>query len=200
MASLLKIAVEKTTLILMTKKILVTGFEPFDGDSINPSQEFIEWLETKDYSFELKTLVLPVSFAHAYNRLQAIIDEFNPTHVILTGLAKNRAEITFERIGINWVDARIPDNEGLVLSNQKILKNGVDGLFTTIDPVMLINVVKNYGAHAKVSCSAGEFVCNYLLYLYLVNNKNCPGIFIHLPGKTNDQTIFNSLEQCLQAL
>ena len=184
----------------MTKRILVTGFEPFDGDSVNPSQELVEWLETKEFSFELKTLVLPVSFTHAYNRLQENIEEFNPTHVILTGLAKNRSEITIERIGINWVDARIPDNEGLVLSNQKIIEGGVDGLFSTIDPVMLVDVVKRNGGNAKVSSSAGEYVCNYLLYLFLVNNQKCPGIFIHLPGTNEYNEIFNSIEQCLLAL
>ena len=104
----------------MTKKILITGFEPFDGDAINPSSRLLDWLSLQKFNFNIQTKLLPVSFKKAYPILSNSIDEFKPTHVILTGFAKNRKELTLERIAINWVDARIPDNDGLSLKSQKI--------------------------------------------------------------------------------
>jgi pyroglutamyl-peptidase len=171
------------------KKILVAGFEPFDGDSINPSAVFLSWLDSLNLDFKMRTELLPVSFKNAYPKLEKAILEFNPTHVILTGFAKNRTELTLERIGINWVDARIPDNDGLILKAQKIKDESEDALFTSLPIEKMLEAAKKVGCPTKISTSAGEYVCNYLTYLFLFHHKLVPGTFIHIPA-ANDHNIF----------
>jgi pyroglutamyl-peptidase len=184
----------------MSKRVLITGFEPFDGDHINPSMELLKWLKQNAYDFDLHTELLPVSFTHAVPKLTAIIENFKPTHVLLTGLAKNRKELTLERIGINWVDARIPDNDGLMLKAQKILPDGEDGIFTTLSLDLMMNAAKKVGCETKISTSAGEYVCNHLIYSYLTNFKNIPGTFIHLPGSQDYEVFYRAIEAILLEL
>ena len=173
----------------MTKKILITGFEPFDGDAINPSSRLLDWLSLQKFNFNIQTKLLPVSFKKAYPILSNSIDEFKPTHVILTGFAKIRKELTLERIAINWVDARIPDNDGLSLKSQKIKEGSEDGLFTTVPIEEMLNSSLKAGCPTKISTSAGEYVCNHLIYLYLSDNRKVPGTFLHIP-KAEDYEIF----------
>ena len=190
------------TLIPMTsspKRILVTGFEPFDGDSVNPSSTLLDWLKLKNYDFDLATISLPVSFTSAYPLLKKAILEFNPNYVVLTGLAKNRVELTLERIAINWVDARIADNDGLILKSQKIKADSADGLFTTLPIEKMMEVSLASGCPTKISTSAGEYVCNHLLYLFLSQNK-IPGGFIHLPGAKDYEVFYQGISSILQAL
>lgn len=191
------------TLIPMTKlpkKILVTGFEPFDGDQENASGILLEWLKSKSFNFELRTELLPVSFTTAYPLLNKAIEEFNPTHVILTGLAKNRTELTLERIAINWVDARIPDNDGLTLKSQKIKEGSEDGLFTTLPIERMLNAALGAGCPTKISTTAGEYVCNHLIYLYLSDYRFVAGTFIHIPGATEHEIFFQGISAILSDL
>jgi len=182
------------------KKILITGFEPFDGDSTNPSAEFLKWLNVnnEDLNFSIHTLLLPVSFNNSYPVLNQEIQKFSPSHVILTGFAKNRIELTIERIGINWVDARIPDNDGLILKSQKIKQSAEDGLFTTLSADKLVEAAQAIACPAKVSNSAGEYVCNYLLYSFLTNHKNTPGTFIHIPKSIDYEIFFKAIKAILK--
>ncbi len=177
------------------KKILITGFEPFDGDSTNPSAELLKWLNLnkEELDFSINTLLLPVSFTNSYTLLDNEIQKLSPSHVILTGFAKNRSDLTVERIGINWVDARIPDNDGLVLKSQKINEATEDGIFSTLPADHLVQAALAISCPAKVSSSAGEYVCNYLLYSFLINYKNCPGTFIHIPSSTDYETYFRGI-------
>jgi len=182
------------------KKILVTGFEPFDGESINPSSVLLEWLNSQSFNFELQTALLPVSFTAAYPQLNRVFQEFNPSHVILTGLAKNRSELTIERMAINWVDARIADNDGLVLKSQKIKEESEDGLFTTLPLLKMLESASRVGCPTKISTSAGEYVCNHLIYLYLAENRNIPGTFIHLPGAPDYEIFFQGISAIISDL
>jgi pyroglutamyl-peptidase len=184
----------------VSKRVLVTGFEPFDGDDVNPSMELLTWFENKNYDFELHTELLPVSFTHAVPKLNIVIESFKPTHVLLTGLAKNRKELTLERIGINWVDARIPDNDGVTLKAQKILPDGKDGIFTTLPLDVMMSAAKNVGCETKVSTSAGEYVCNYLIYRFLSDWKKTPGVFVHLPGVDDYELIFRGIEAIVKTI
>jgi pyroglutamyl-peptidase len=184
----------------MTKKILVTGFEPFDGDSINPSSTLLDWLKSKNQNFDLRTELLPVSFTNAYPKLLNAILEFNPTHVVLTGLAKNRTELTLERIAINWVDARIADNDGLIIKSQKIKEGRPDGLFTTLPLEKMLESARKSNCPTKISTSAGEYVCNHLIYLYLSNHKKVPGTFIHIPGAVDHEIFFQGISAILTNL
>ncbi len=190
------------TSIRMTKKkkILITGFEPFDGSSFNPSAQLLDWLNLQTFDFEIHTLLLPVSFTQAFPLLDELTTNINPSAVLLTGYAQTRTELTIERIGINWVDARIPDNDGLLLEAQKILNHGPDGLFTTLPVLQLIEMAKKSGCSAKVSTSAGEYVCNHLLYLYLTKYSLIPGTFIHLPGSQNYDIFFQGIHAIISQI
>lgn len=170
----------------MAKKILVTGFEPFDQDQTNPSGEWVNWIRARSMpGREVKGIILPVSFVGAFEEFKKSFDEFCPDFVILTGLAKNRTQLTVERIGINWVDARIPDNDGVQLRSKKIDESGPDGLFTTIAIEKIVALSEKAGVPMKLSTSAGEYVCNDLLYktlCYTVDKKTSV-TFIHLPQR-----------------
>jgi pyroglutamyl-peptidase len=182
------------------KKILITGFEPFDGDCLNPSGVLLDWLNSKAFDFEIRTELLPVSFTNAYPVLEKALQEFNPTHVILTGFAKNRTELTIERIAINWVDARIPDNDGLTLKSQKIKEESEDGLFTNLPIEKMLAAARSTGCPTKISTTAGEYVCNHLIYLFLTENKKVPGTFIHIPGACEHEIFFQGISAILTAL
>lgn len=188
----------------MNKKILISGFEAFDGDIMNPSTELIEWLGIRKLNNDrvVKSVILPVAFDDAFTSFKKIIDEFSPDIIILTGYAKNRKTLTVERIGINWVDARIPDNKGVVKTSQKINEEGPDGLFTTIDILRLLELFKKTGVELKVSTSAGEYVCNELLYQVLcyTENKKTEVTFIHIPGLDNYDDVHLAFESVLNAL
>lgn len=177
-------------------KILLSGFEPFDGDGVNPSAELLNWLLGRDLHFELVTALLPVTFAGAYPALKNTIEMVRPDLVVATGLAKNRSEITVERIGINWVDARIPDNAGITLSAQKIVKNGADGIFTRLPVIEMIEASRAVGVPAKLSTSAGEYVCNHVLYLLLHEFPQLSAGFIHLPVHPNFLGVEEMLKVC----
>lgn len=183
----------------MTKKVLVTGFMPFDGNSVNPSEELLAFLDQQKFSFPVKTQVLPVSFNHSLSVLDQAISEFNPSHVILTGYAHKRTELTVERIGINWVDARIPDNEGVTLKAQKILENGADGLFSRISLQTIVDAGSAF-APVKISTSAGEYVCNYVLYSFLHLYPDIPGTFIHIPGADDHTAFFKAIQAVVEAV
>ncbi len=188
---------------LMTKKILITGFEPFNLDATNPSGDWVNWMEGRGASDRVvKGAILPVTFSGGFLAFKKIYDDFCPDIVILTGLAKNRKELTIERIGINWVDARIPDNNGVTLLSQKIDESGPDGLFTTLDINKVISLASKSGAVMKLSTSAGEYVCNELLYKVLLysQSKNTPVTFIHIPGLDNYDGTYLALETIVNGI
>lgn len=182
------------------KKVLVTGFDPFDGDAVNPSAELLTWLHQQEFDFEVKTLQLPVSFQKCFVILDKELKFSQPTHVILTGLAKNRSELTVERIGINWMDARIPDNEGERPVNQKILPDGADGLFSTLPVDQLIKAANSVDCPTKLSTSAGEYVCNYLLYRFLSAHQKVPGTFLHLPGVSDYTLVYQGIKAMIESV
>ena len=188
----------------MIKKILITGFEPFDSDSTNPSGDFIDWMSNRKKSEDrlVSGVILPVTFDGAFLKFKKVYDEIYPDIVILTGLAKNRMNLTIERIGINWVDARIPDNGGVTLKSQKIAAEGPDGLFTTVSIEEVIRLGESAGAVIKLSTSAGEYVCNELLYkaLCYTQDKKTPVTFIHIPGAEDYDGIYLALEAVINGL
>lgn len=168
----------------MKKRILITGFEPFDGLDINPSAQLLDYLNQYTFDFELSTLLLPVSFPRAFPLLKIKIENDKPDVVILTGLAKNRREITPEKIAINYVNARNADNEGNRPVMQKIDENGIDGLFSTLPVDEMINFAKTHQLPVSFSFTAGTYVCNDLFYktLAYTQGTNIKAGFIHLPA------------------
>lgn len=186
----------------MKFKLLITGFEPFDQDLTNPSADFLDWIKTKSFNFEIATLLLPVSFERVYPLLEKSILTFNPTHVLLTGYAKSREILTLEKIAINWVDARIPDNDQVQLVNQKIIAHAPDGLFSRLPLVEIIKSANEIGCPAKISYSAGEYVCNYIFFQMLAQTK-LPVGFIHIPKESTAypyQTHFAGIKAMIETI
>lgn len=189
------------------KKILVSGFSPFDQDETNPSGDWVNWIIARSMPLqsghrELRGVVLPVSFNGAFAALKKVIDEFCPDIIVMTGLAKNRSVLTVERIGINWIDARIPDNDGVQIFSSKIDESGPDGLFTTIPVETITRLAEKTQTPIKVSTSAGEYVCNDLLYktLCYTLDKKTSVTFIHIPGSDNYDGIYLALESIVNEL
>lgn len=164
-------------------KVLISGFEPFGGDSINPSEQLIKKLQGQTFPFEVLGVVLPVSFKESFTILKEQIDQFNPDYVVCTGLAKNRSGITIERIAVNLMEAPIPDNEGYQPSGKSVISDQSDGLFSTLPIEFILEELKKAKIKSSISNTAGTYVCNSLMYNVISYGKECgyKGGFVHLP-------------------
>ena len=141
-------------------KVLVTGFEPFAGASLNPSGEIVKRLSGEN----LVTAVLPVTYEGAAAELLRLVREHQPSTVVCLGQAEGRSTISFERVAINLDDASLADNAGVTRVDQPIDPSGPDAYFTTLPVRELADAVKAAGVPASLSLSAGTFVCNHIFY------------------------------------
>ncbi len=165
-------------------RVLVTGFEPFGGASLNPSQLLVEELaKEKLPGVDLKTAILPVEFDRAAETLLAKINEFSPSVVICFGQAEGRSAITPEKIAINLDDARIADNSGNLRKQQEIEVGGADGHFSTLPVEKMVLAINEAGVAASLSLSAGSFVCNHIFYRMqqALLGRGIKSGFVHLP-------------------
>ncbi len=165
-------------------RVLVTGFEPFGGASLNPSQLLVEKLAKENLpGVDLNTAILPVEFDRAAAILLAKIQEFSPNVVICFGQAEGRSSITPEKIAINLDDARIADNSGDARKQRAIVLNGADGYFSTLPVEKMVLELNKAGAPANISLSAGSFVCNHIFYRmqHALLGQGIKSGFIHLP-------------------
>ncbi len=142
---------------------------------------FEDSLEIKDLS--LRSVILPVSFARSFEVLKKEIDEFAPECVVAMGLAFSREEITVERVGINFLDAEIADNEGTQPRSQRLVDGAPDGWLSDLPLEKMVEACRAVGVKASISNTAGTFVCNALLYkmLSLGKIKKYRSGFVHLP-------------------
>jgi len=140
------------------KDILITGFEPFGGETLNPSWELIR----KDYAD--CAVELPTCYYRAMEPLKAAIAEHQPKAVLALGQAGGRSSLTIEKLGINWMQASIPDNDGVLLTGQKIDENGPDAYFSTLNIPKILAGVQGLCIPMSLSLSAGAFICNRVLY------------------------------------
>lgn len=168
------------------KKVLVTGFDPFGGEKINPALEAIKELKKSEFNnIDLRVKEIPTVFYKSIKVLEAAIDEIRPDVVICIGQAGGRSEITIERVAINVIDARIPDNENNQLVDVPVVENGPAAYFATIPIKDIAENIKKAGIPASISNTAGTFVCNQLLYglMHILSTKykNIKGGFIHIP-------------------
>ena len=166
-------------------KILVTGFEPFDGFTINPSEEVAKALDGKTIDqHSIVGLVLPLDYKNALGILDEALKKIKPDYVLCMGQA-NRAVITIERIAINVLLTVRPDNYGYTPETDIINSEGPAAYFTNLEPEGLVQLLKEKEIPAEVSYFAGAFGCNWLLYNVMqriVNNKSkAQATFIHLP-------------------
>ena len=165
------------------KKLLITGFDPFDGATVNPSWEAVKLLPDTVGDYELYKLQIPTVFGLAPKTVLEKAAEVQPDVIISVGQAGTRPAVTPERIGINVRDARITDNAGISPKDEPIVPCGPDGYFSTLPIKAMIAAIQEAGLPASVSNTAGTFVCNDVLYSllhhYAGSDVRCG--FIHVP-------------------
>ena len=169
-------------------KILVTGFDPFGGEKVNPALEAVKSLPSEIHGAEIHWVEIPTVFYKAADVLETAIVRFQPDAVLCIGQAGGRASLTPERVAINQDDARIPDNDGNQPIDTPIRLDGEAAYFSTLPIKAMVQAIKEVGLPATVSNTAGTFVCNHLMYqaLYLADKKfpNMRAGFMHIPYMT----------------
>lgn len=165
-------------------KIIVTGFDPFGGEKINPSIECVKALPEIE-GVELIRLELPTVFKESAKRLNEVINDVKPDAVLSVGQAGGRPGITMERIAINVDDARIPDNISQQPIDEEIQVEGEAAYFSTLPIKRIVKAIREAGISAEVSNSAGTFVCNHIMYqaLFAATKADKPfkAGFMHIP-------------------
>lgn len=170
--------------------MLVTGFEPFGGETINPALEAVRRLEGRVLtdshdSIQIVTAEMPTVFGKVIEVLHDAIDKQKPDVVICVGQAGGRYHITPERVAINVDDARIPDNAGHQPVDTPIVPNGPVAYWTKLPIKRIVSALQQAGIPASVSNSAGTYVCNHIFYglMHLLATKytTIRGGFIHIP-------------------
>ena len=166
-------------------KLLLTAFDPFGGDAINPALEAVKLVADKIGRFDIVKLEVPTVFRKSIDTVAKAIEEEKPDVVLCIGQAGGRFEITPERGAINVDDARIKDNEGNQPIDIKIFEDGENAYFTTLPIKAMVEAIREANLPAAVSNTAGTFVCNHLMYgvLYTLAKKypHIKGGFTHVP-------------------
>ena len=145
-------------------KALVTGFEPFGGDRVNPSFEALRLLPSRLGAIDIATRALPVVYGAALTALREAIAATGPDIVLSVGLAGGRTELSLERVAINVDDARIPDNGGNQPIDRPVVAGGPAAYFATLPIKAAVAALREAGLPASVSNSAGTFLCNHVFY------------------------------------
>lgn len=166
-------------------KILVTGFDPFGDDVINPAIEAVKKLPDTVNGAEIVKLEIPTVFNKSADVVREAIEKEQPDYVLNIGQAGGRYELTPERVAINIDDARIPDNEGQQPVDKPIKEDGEPAYFSQLPVKAMVDYMKNENIPASVSNTAGTFVCNHIMYqtLYLTMTEypEVKAGFMHIP-------------------
>lgn len=197
-------------------KILLTAFDPFGEDKVNPALEAVKLVKIDDLDAEVIKLEVPTVFHKSINIVQEKIKAEKPDAVLAIGQAGGRPNLTVERVAINQDDARIKDNEGNQPIGEAIFSDGKNAYFATLPIKAMVKKIQEAGLPANISNSAGTFVCNHLMYgiLYTLekNFPNARGGFMHVPyipeqviGKTTQpsmsiEAIAKGIHAALQAI
>lgn len=163
-------------------KILVTGFEPFGGETENASGVAVDMLRdlTPPDGARIVTAILPVTWSGAGAALLRAVEEHRPDAVVAVGEAGGRAAVTPERWARNMGHGRIPDNDGAI-RDAAPLAEGPERLESRVDPAALARAIKGAGVPAEVSDDAGAFLCNAVFWTAL-HRTDLPAAFIHVPA------------------
>lgn len=177
------------------KKLLLTGFEPFLNNSINPTQEIVRQLDMKTiHRFKVHSCVLPVDYMKSSEVLIARFKELHPDSVLMLGLAKGRTCVTPERIAINC-NSGPEDNSGLKPDDQKIDPEGQDGYFSSLPIHEFVKALHEENLPSFISNTAGTYLCNNVMYSmlnYLHRTKTTlPAGFVHVPASHELVTLLN---------
>ena len=201
-------------------KILVTGFDPFGGEKINPALETIKRLPDTILGAQIIKLEIPTVVGKSLAKIKEAVEKENPDVVLSIGQAGGRSEITVERVGINIDDCRIPDNEGNQPIDEPVVKGGPAAYFVTVPIKAIVENIKAHNIPASISNTAGTFICNHVCYgvAHLAAARTAAGKpmksgFIHIPflpeqviGKPaltpsmSLETIINGITHALEAI
>lgn len=165
--------------------ILFTGFEPFGGETVNPALEAVRRLPDSAAGVPIRRLRLPTSFRRAGETLLEAVDAWRPKAVVCVGQAGGRKTVTPEKVAINYIDARIPDNDGAQPADVPIRADGPAAYFATLPVRAIDEAIRAAGVPCAVSYSAGCYVCNFVMYTLLDHlARTAPDVlggFIHVP-------------------
>ena len=186
----------------MNQKLLITGFDPFGGATINPAWEAVKRLPDQIGSFELRKLEIPTVFGLAAETVLAVAKEWKPDVILCIGQAGGRDSVTPERVAINIRDARIADNAGTIPVEQSIVPEGPAAYFATVPVKAMAEAIRAAQLPGAVSNTAGTFVCNDTLYSLLHHYAGTPvrAGFIHVPYLPEQGEPNLSLEHTIAAL
>lgn len=185
------------------KKLLITGFDPFGGEQINPSWEAVSALPDTIGKYVLTKQRIPVVFGKAVDAVLKTAEELLPDVILCIGQAGGRNAITPELVGINLRHAQIPDNDGNQPMDEPIMVGGKTAYFSTLPVRNMATAVQKAGAQAQVSYSAGAYVCNDVLYSLLAHFENSTTKvgFIHIPYcSAQNKTPSMPLEEIIKGL
>jgi len=168
------------------RTILLTGFEPFGGESSNPSWDAVQLLDgwQPDDETIVRSIQLPCVFEASLTVIRAQLAALDPVLVIAVGQAGGRTCFSLEKVAINYNDARIPDNQGQQPFASATIDNGPAAYFSTLPLKHLVQQLRLQGIPADISFSAGTFVCNHVFYGLMHALANKPQVragFIHIP-------------------
>ncbi len=193
-------------------RVLLTAFEPFGGESVNPSQQAVQQLAQgpAPEGVEIVTAVLPVVFGAAIDALRKAVDEHNPDLVICAGEAGGRFAVTPERVAVNINDATMTDNAGFAPVDEAVVEGGPVAYRSGLPVADIVTALRAAGIPAAKSSTAGHYVCNNVFYglmhLIATERPNLAGGFVHVPyvheqvvNRLDDQPSM-SLEMITQAL
>ena len=166
-------------------KVLITGFDPFGGEKINPAWEAVKGIKNIIEGAKIIKLEIPTVFNKSIEKVKEAMELEKPDIVLCIGQAGGRYDMTVERVAINVDDARIEDNEGNQPIDIPVFEDGENAYFSNLPIKAMVEEIKGQGIPASISNSAGTFVCNHIMYgvLYHINKtyKNMRGGFIHVP-------------------
>lgn len=186
----------------MHRTLLITGFEPFGGESINAAWEAVRRLPRGLGDFEIHKVCLPTVFGTAGERCIAAAEDCKPDVIICVGQAAGRDAVTPEKRAVNLRAARIPDNAGNTPDGEPVVPGGPEELPTTLPVADMAEAIRRAGFSASLSDSAGRFVCNDLMYTIL--HRYCGSAtragFVHVPALPQQGSPSMPLEDILHAL
>lgn len=177
-------------------KALVTGFDPFGGDAVNPSYEAVRLLPRRLGTLEVVTAQLPTSFVRGVRELRKLIAHERPVIVLCVGLAADRPAVSVERVAVNLCHARIADNDGRRPQNQPVAARAPVAYFATLPVSKIVAALTRAGIAAELSMSAGTFVCNHVFFDLMHRAARSRGKtrirragFVHVPALPADDAL-----------
>lgn len=183
--------------------VLLTGFDPFGGQTINPSWEVVRALHGKRIAgHRIVARQLPTEFAASLQQLQKAMDELKPRLLLGVGQAGGRRQLSIERVAININDARIADNAGARPVDEAVVADGPVAYFSTLPIKAMLAALLAEGLPAAISQSAGTYVCNHIAYAMLHLASKRPGMragFMHIPYLPRQAAVLGDVPSMAQA-